>query len=79
MLFDHMKMVFDELPYGFLTIDELPLLSLELCENDGTLGAMAHSDITYDEVYIEEIDSSKFTAFINASASGSHRKESDIL
>ncbi len=90
MLFDHIKMVFDELPYEFVTIDELAQLSLELCENDsysllendGTSGAMAESDTTYDEVYIEGIDSSKFdekfTAFINASASGSHRKEYDI-
>ena len=43
---------------------------------------MANSDTIYDEVYIEGIDSSKFdekfTSFINASASGSHRKESDI-
>jgi hypothetical protein len=90
MLFDHIKMVFDKLPYEFVTIDELAQLSLELCENDsygllendGTSGAMAESDTTYDEVYIEGIDSSKFdgkfTAFINASASGSHRKEYDI-
>jgi hypothetical protein len=90
MLFDHIKMVFDELPYEFSTIDELAQLSLELCENDsysllendGTSSAMAESDTTYDEVYIEGIDSSKFdgkfTAFINASASGSHRKEGDI-
>jgi len=90
MLFDHIKMVFDELPYEFATIDELAHFSLELCENDsysllendGTSGAMADSDTTYDEVYIEGIDSSKFdnkfTAFINASASGSHRKEGDI-
>jgi hypothetical protein len=90
MLFDHIQMVFDELPYEFFTVDELAQLSLELCENDsyslldndGTSSAMAESDTTYDEVYIEGIDSSKFdgkfTAFINASASGSHRKEGDI-
>ncbi|TEW56591.1 hypothetical protein E2R68_00715 [Psychromonas sp. RZ22] len=90
MLFDHIRMVFDELPYVFTNIDELAQLSLELCENDayslleddGASGAMAESDTIYDEVYVEEIDSSKFdgkfTAFINASASGSHRKESDI-
>jgi len=90
MLFDHIRMVFDELPYVFANIDELAQLSLELCENDsysllendGTSGAIAESDTIYDEVYIEGIDSSKFdgkfTAFINASASGSHRKEYDI-
>lgn len=90
MLFDHIRMVFDELPYVLANIDELAQLSLELCENDsysllennGTSGAMADSDTIYEEVYIEGIDSSKFdrkfTAFINASASGSHRKEYDI-
>lgn len=90
MLFDHIRMVFDELPYNFVTIDELAQLSFELCENDsynlldndGTSGAMAESDTIFDEVYIEGIDSSrfdkKFTAVINASASGSHRKENDI-
>ncbi|MCW8833799.1 MAG: hypothetical protein OQK09_12205 [Colwellia sp.] len=90
MLFDHIRMVFDELPYAFANIDDLAQLSLELCENDsysllendGTSGAIAESDTIYDEVNIEGIDSSKFdgkfTAFINASASGSHRKEHDI-
>jgi hypothetical protein len=90
MLFDHIKLIFDELPYEFSTIDELAQLSLELCENDsysllekdGVSGAMADSDTIFDEVHVEGIVSSnfdeKFTAFINASASGSHRREDDI-
>jgi hypothetical protein len=34
MLFDHIRMVFDELPYAFANIDDLAQLSFELCEND---------------------------------------------
>lgn len=90
MLFDHIKMVFDQLPYQFVTIDELAELSLELCEsdiyylleNDGTSNARDESDTIYDEVNVEGIDSydfdEKFIAFINASASGSHRKADNI-
>lgn len=90
MLFDHIRMVFEELPYVLVNIDELAQLSLEFCENDsfslldneGTSGAMADSDTIYEEVYIEGIDSSKFDekfiALINASASGTHKSEHDI-
>ena len=90
MLFGHIKMVFEELPYVFANLNNLAERSVELCENnsydllenDGTLSAIAESDTIFDEVNVEGIGSStfnnKFTAIINASASGSHRKDNDI-
>jgi hypothetical protein len=90
MLFDHIRMVFEELPYRFVDLDTLTQLSVEFCENDtiallendGTYGAIAESDSTFDEVEIEGAESSNFDdgfiAFINASASGSHKKDSEI-
>ena len=90
MLFDHIRMIFENLPYNFVDIEDLSQLSIELCENDsydlldyeGVSGAMADSDTQYDEVQIEGLRTSKFDkgfiSIINASASGSHRKESDV-
>ncbi|WP_285163104.1 GntR family transcriptional regulator [Shewanella goraebulensis] len=90
MLFEHIRMIFEELPYKFVDLDELTQLSVELCENDsfslldyeGTASSQAESDTDFDEVYVEGAENAEFnhgfTANINASASGSHRKESDI-
>jgi hypothetical protein len=90
MLFEHIRMVFEELPYKFVDLDELAQLSVELCENDsfslldyeGTASAQSEADTDYGDVYIEGSENAKFingfTVNINASASGSHRKESDI-
>ncbi len=90
MLFEHIRMVFEQLPYKFVDLDELTQLSVELCENDsfslldyeGTASSQAESDTDYDDVYVEGAENAEFingfAANINASASGSHRKESDI-
>jgi hypothetical protein len=90
MLFEHIRMIFENLPYNFVDIEDLSQLSIELCENDsydlldydGVSGAMADSNTQYDEVQIEGLRTSKFDkgfiSIINASGSGSHRKESDV-
>jgi hypothetical protein len=90
MLFEHIRMIFENLPYNFVDIEDLSQLSIELCESDsydlldyeGVSGAMADSNTQYDEVQIEGLRTSKFDkgfiSIINASGSGSHHKESDV-
>ncbi|RBP79592.1 hypothetical protein EBI01_15335 [Marinomonas rhizomae] len=90
MLFSNIQIIFEDLPYKFVNIEELTQLSIELCENnsfdllesDEVCGTMAESDTIYDEVYIEGAESPDFndgfTVSVKASASGSHRKEDGI-
>lgn len=90
LIFDHLQMLFDGEPFELVTIDRLEEYSREEIENnpydllneDGTSGAIADSDTIFEDIDDIHVESSNFddgfTAEIRASASGSHRRESDV-
>ncbi|MGY3958986.1 hypothetical protein [Aeromonas popoffii] len=89
-IYDHIQMIFEKLPYEFISADSLAELaresieadSYDLLAGDGVSGAIAESDTIFEEVYVEGILNSHledgFNVELDASASGHHRKEYDI-
>ncbi|USE69718.1 hypothetical protein CTT31_11525 [Pseudoalteromonas maricaloris] len=90
LIFDHLQMLFEGEPFELVTIDSLEEYSKGEIENDpygllsgdGTSGAIAESDTIFEDIDDIHVESSNFdngfTAKIGASASGSHRRESDV-
>lgn len=90
MLFEHIVLVFDDLPYYFVDLDALEEKCVEFFEehkysvldHEGVSGAIAESDTIFDEV---TLDSMKIVAFdrgfsakLQADAQGSHRRDSSV-
>lgn len=90
LLFDHVRSIFDDLPYKLTTFGDLEEISMEFIENnkysllehESLSGPIAESDTVFEEVNIEEARTSSFengfNSVIHASASGHHRRESDV-
>ncbi|GLO54788.1 hypothetical protein PPUJ20066_08240 [Pseudomonas putida] len=90
LLFEHVRMVFDDLPYDLVDLDGLEERCLEFFEDhknsildeNGVSGAMAESDTIFEEIHFEEIHSivfaRGFSAKIQAYAKGHHRKDSSV-
>lgn len=89
-LFDHVLMMFKELPYSCVDDDGLEDICREFFEEhrysvfdyEGVSGAIAESDTIFDEIEFESVESVQFdsgvTAVIDASAWGSHRKHENV-
>ena len=90
LLYNHVRSVFEGLPYKLVTFEELEEASIEFCENnkfeilnhDSLSGPMAESDTIFEEIQIDDAESINFddgfSARISAIASGHHRKEHDV-
>ncbi|MEZ9179849.1 hypothetical protein AB4129_07760 [Vibrio cyclitrophicus] len=90
LIFDHLQMLFDGEPLELVTLDTLSEYSREEIENnpydllndEGVSGAIADSDTYFEDIEDIQIQSSKFvngfSSKIGASASGSHRRDSDV-
>ncbi|KEZ69269.1 hypothetical protein AAY86_15050 [Pseudomonas amygdali pv. tabaci str. ATCC 11528] len=85
-LFENIKIAFDDLPYNFVSDDEIETICRDICErniyalleHEGLSGVIAESDTTFEEIEIGDLESLDFnnglSVVFNASASGSHRK-----
>lgn len=90
LLFDHVISTFENLGYKLLTEDQAEEVCRDICEDlkydllnsDEFSGPIAESDTIFDEVEIGDLDSITFNDGLNVaftgSASGSHRRDSDI-
>jgi hypothetical protein len=90
LLFDHVLTVFEGLPYQLLSKEDLEEICVSffeenrysILEEEGVSGAIAESDTIFDEVEFGSVESVEFddgvTAVIDASATGSHRKDAEI-
>lgn len=89
LLFDHIQMIFENLPYKFLSADaiadevseDISINSYELLNDEGLSGAMAETDTIFDEVHVE-MDSFEFenglTVMLSGYASGEYRNDSGV-
>lgn len=92
-LIGHLEMIFEELPYELIYPDtlaesireEIDINSFELLQKDGVIGGMAETDTVFEEVdeivlgkYGYDNNDAVFIVNLVGSASGSHRKESDV-
>ncbi|TLU65301.1 hypothetical protein FE810_08400 [Thalassotalea litorea] len=92
-LISHLEMVFEHLPYALVypetlaerVRDEIDENRFELLDHDGVIGGMAETDTIFDEVdeivkdnFEYDMKSHVFVVSLSGTASGSHRKESDI-
>ena len=90
LVFDHLLMLFTGEPFELVTLDKFEEYSREEIENnpydllheEGVSSAIAMSDTIFEDISDIQVESSDFnngfTANISASASGSHRKESNV-
>lgn len=90
LIFDHLQMLFDGEPFELVTIDRLAEYSKEEIENnsydllngEGVSGAIAESDTIFEDIDDIHIENSSFvngfSSKIGASASGTHRRDSDV-
>lgn len=90
MIFSHFEMLFEEVPFKLITGDNLAEKCKEIIESeqynilncDGTSGAIAESDTTFEyieDISIEHFDfDNGFYAELSANASGYHRKEEGV-
>lgn len=90
MLFDHILMLFDDLPYSFVDLDALEEKCIEffednrysLLEHEGVSSAIAESDTIFDDVTLDFVRTvafeNGFSAKLQAEAQGSHRRDSSI-
>ncbi|MFK8328515.1 hypothetical protein M2D63_000660 [Pseudomonas sp. BJa5] len=90
LLFDHILMMFEELPYSFLDLDGLEEKCLEffednkysLLEHEGVSGAIAESDTIFDGVELSVVKSISFergfSAKIQAYSKGYHRRDISV-
>jgi hypothetical protein len=93
VLIEHFEMIFDELPYKLIypetlaerILDKIDENSFELLTIEGVCDGMAETDTIFEEVneivldkYLYDSDRSEFIINLSGSASGYHRKESDI-
>ncbi len=92
-LIGHLEMIFDELPYELIypeTLaeriqEEIEINSFDLLQEDGVIGGMAETDTIFeevDEIVLDKYEYNNkeglFIVNLSGSASGSHRKESDV-
>jgi len=92
-LIGHLEMIFDELPYELIyqeTLaeriqEEIDINSFELLNEDGVISGMAETNTIFeevDEIIVDEYEydnsESAFIVNLSGTASGSHRKESDV-
>lgn len=89
LIFDHIQMLFDNLPFKLVSEDSLAEEiservnedSYSLLMEEGLSGAMADTDTTFDEIELSVDDynfNANFDVKMSGCASGSHRKEADI-
>jgi len=90
-LVGHLEMIFDDLPYDLIFAEtlaekireEIEINRFELLDQDGVIDGMAETDTIFEEVdgiVIDKynIEDGFFVVNLSGSASGVHRKESDI-
>ena len=92
-LIGHLEMIFDQLPYELIyeeslaenIYESIDCNSYELLQEDGVISGMAETDTIFEEVNELEVedynfdqDKGKFIVKLFGSASGPHRKESDV-
>ncbi|WP_425328100.1 hypothetical protein [Pseudomonas nitroreducens] len=92
LIFEHVSEVLDNLSYKFVTMSDLEAICLERFEEHkyeilngpGASGAIAESDTIFDEIEANDLgqtilsSSDGFSAVVNATATGQHRKDNDI-
>lgn len=90
LIFDHLQMLFEDEPFKLVTEDSLAEYCREDVENnpydllncEGLSGAIADSDTIpeyIDDIHIQKVTfDDDFVTIIGASASGTHRRESDV-
>ena len=89
-LFDHVLMMFEELPFSAVDDDGLEDICRRFFEEnrysvfdcEGVSGAIADSDTIFDEIEFESVESVQFdsgiAAVIDVSAWGNHRKHENV-
>jgi hypothetical protein len=92
-LIGHLELIFDELPYeliypetlGEKVYEKIEGNSLELLQEDGVIDGMAETETIFDEVnevvldkYEYNYEDRVFIVYLSGSASGSHRKDSEV-
>ncbi|EFO3988253.1 hypothetical protein DC949_18165 [Escherichia coli] len=90
LIFEHLEMLFEDIPFKLISGDHLAELCREEFENnpfndfdgDGISGAIAESDTIYedvDNIIVEHFDfNNGFYAELSANVSGQHYKEEDV-
>jgi hypothetical protein len=90
ILFEHITLMFDDLPYYFVDLDSLEEKCIEffeehrhsVLEHEGVSGAIAESDTFFDEVTLGAIKTVAFdrgfSTKLQADAQGSHRRDSSV-
>lgn len=90
VIYEHIHMVFEKLPYELVSSDRLSEIArdsidsgkFDILSEEGISGAIAESDTLYEEVTVEDIIEAYlddgFHVTLQASSNGYHRKENDM-